>query len=54
MAIAKLSIDLEARLAGLQAGLDKARQDLGKDRPGRNGGRRFDRGAFVSSSSPSA
>jgi len=30
----------------VQAGLDKARQDLGKDRPDRNGGRRFDRGAF--------
>jgi hypothetical protein len=32
--------------AKVQAGLDKARQDLGKDRPDRNGGRRFDRGAF--------
>ena len=30
----------------MQAGLDKARQDLGKDRPDRNGDRRFDRGAF--------
>ena len=34
--------------AKVQAGLDKARQDLGKDRPDRNGGHRFDRGAFES------
>jgi len=34
--------------AKVQAGLDKARQDLGKARPDRNGGRRFDRGAFES------
>src|SRR6478672_2297671 len=33
--------------AKVQAGLDKARQDLGKARPDRNGGRRFDRGAFA-------
>ena len=31
MAIAKLSIDLEARLANLQAGLDKAAEQIDTD-----------------------
>jgi hypothetical protein len=43
---AALAKALNVDQAKVQAGLDKARQDLGKDRPGRNGGRRFDRGAF--------
>ncbi len=32
--------------AKVPAGLDKARQDLGKIRPDRNGGRPFDRSTF--------
>ncbi len=43
---AALAKSLGVDQAKVQAGLDKARQDLGKDRPDHNGGRRFQRGAF--------